>query len=163
MKVKSESEVAQSGPTLSGPMDCRLPGSSVHGIFQARVLEWGAIAFFDIRRYRPATFPLFVCHFSFRYYSVASFRSSSSSFHPSECKHPSQSCPWVATSVSHRSYLCPLSLRSQWEWLLSCKSVVVVHYSVSKLCPTLWDPVDCSSMLVFPVIYLPEFAQTHVH
>ena len=45
MKVKSESEVAQSCPTLCYPMDCSLPGSSVHGIFQARVLEWGAIAF----------------------------------------------------------------------------------------------------------------------
>ena len=45
VKVKSESEVAQSCPTLSDPMDCSLPGSSVHGIFQARVLEWGAIAF----------------------------------------------------------------------------------------------------------------------
>ena len=44
-KVKSESEVTQSCPTLSDPMDCSLPGSSVHGIFQARVLEWGAIAF----------------------------------------------------------------------------------------------------------------------
>ena len=48
MKVKSESEVAQSCPTLSDPMDCSLPGSSVHGIFQARVLEWVAIAFSDI-------------------------------------------------------------------------------------------------------------------
>jgi len=47
MKVKRESEVAQSCPTLSDPMDCSLPGSSVHGIFQARVLEWGAIAFSD--------------------------------------------------------------------------------------------------------------------
>ena len=45
MKVKSESEDAQSCPTLSDPMDCSPPGSSVHGIFQARVLEWGAIAF----------------------------------------------------------------------------------------------------------------------
>ena len=45
MKVKSESEVAQSYPTLSDPMDCSPPGSSIHGIFQARVLEWGAIAF----------------------------------------------------------------------------------------------------------------------
>ena len=45
MKVKSESEVAQLCPTLSDPMDCRLPGSSIHGVFQARVLEWGAIAF----------------------------------------------------------------------------------------------------------------------
>ena len=42
MKVKSESEIAQSCPTPSDPMDCSLPGSSVHGIFQARVLEWGA-------------------------------------------------------------------------------------------------------------------------
>ena len=45
MKVKSESEVAQSCPTLSNPMNCSSPGSSVHGIFQARVLEWGATAF----------------------------------------------------------------------------------------------------------------------
>ena len=45
MKVKSEREVAESCLTLSDPMDCSLPGSSIHGIFQARVLEWGAIAF----------------------------------------------------------------------------------------------------------------------
>ena len=45
MKVKSESEVAQSYLILSDPVDCSPPGSSVHGIFQARVLEWGAIAF----------------------------------------------------------------------------------------------------------------------
>ena len=45
MKVKNESEVAQSCLTLHDPMDCSLPGSSVHGIFQARVLEWGSIAF----------------------------------------------------------------------------------------------------------------------
>ena len=47
MKVKRESEVAQSCLTLSDPTDCSLPGSSAHGIFQARVLEWGAIAFFE--------------------------------------------------------------------------------------------------------------------
>ena len=45
MKVKSESEVTQSCPTPSDHMDCSLPGSSIHGIFQARVLEWGAITF----------------------------------------------------------------------------------------------------------------------
>ena len=44
-KVKSEREVTQSCPTLLDPMDCSLPGSSIHGIFQAKVLEWGAIAF----------------------------------------------------------------------------------------------------------------------
>ena len=48
MKVKSESEVAQSYLTLRDPMDCSLPGSSIHGILQARVLEWGIIAFSDI-------------------------------------------------------------------------------------------------------------------
>ena len=48
MKVKSESKVAQSCPTLSDPMDCSLPGSSVHGILQARVLEWVAIAFSEL-------------------------------------------------------------------------------------------------------------------
>ena len=48
MKVKSESEVSQLCPTLSDPRDCSLPGSSVHGIVQARVLEWGAIAFFKV-------------------------------------------------------------------------------------------------------------------
>ena len=52
MKVKSDSEVAQSFRTLSDPMDCSLPGSSIHGIFQARVLEWGAIAFSEKEVYQ---------------------------------------------------------------------------------------------------------------
>ena len=51
MKVKSENEVAQSCPTLCDPMDCSLTGSSIHGIFQARVLEWGAIAFSSTHTY----------------------------------------------------------------------------------------------------------------
>ena len=60
MKVKRENEVAQSCPTPSDPMDCRLPGSSVHGIFQARVLEWGAIAFSDVcSRFLKRIMPLF--------------------------------------------------------------------------------------------------------
>ena len=56
MKVKSQSEVAQLYPTLSDPVDCSLLGSSVHGIFQARVLEWGAIAF-SKRVSEPLTAP----------------------------------------------------------------------------------------------------------
>ena len=52
MKMKGESEVAQLCPTLSDTMDCSLPGSSVHRIFQARVLEWGAIVFSDILSYK---------------------------------------------------------------------------------------------------------------
>ena len=52
MKVKSESEVAQSCPTLRDPMACSLPGSSVRGIFQARVLGWGAVAFSALKLIR---------------------------------------------------------------------------------------------------------------
>ena len=63
MKVKSESEVAQSCPTLHDPMDRSLSGSSLHGIFQARVLEWGAITFSDgliaIIVYTTVVFQLF--------------------------------------------------------------------------------------------------------
>ena len=62
MKVKSESEVAQSCPTLSDPIDCCLPGSSVHGIFQARVLEWGAIAFSTKINYFHSNPCLRVCY-----------------------------------------------------------------------------------------------------
>ena len=61
MKVKSESEAAQSCPTLSNPMDCSPPGSSVHGSFQARVLEWGAIAFSTALPYNPAITLLGIC------------------------------------------------------------------------------------------------------
>ena len=63
MKVKSEREVAQSCPILSDPMDGSLPGSSIHGIFQARVLEWGAIAFSSqtleaVKKARKQEYPL---------------------------------------------------------------------------------------------------------
>ena len=62
MKVKSESEVAQSCPTLSDPMDRSLPGSSAHGTCQARVLEWGAIAFSDM--YVMKAKKLTICDYS---------------------------------------------------------------------------------------------------
>ena len=61
MKVKSESKVTQSCPTPSDPMDCSLPGSSIHGIFQARVLEWGATAF-SKEDYSPLNLVSFCYH-----------------------------------------------------------------------------------------------------
>ena len=64
MKVKSENEVTQSCLTLSNPMDCSLPGSSLHGIFQVRVLEWGAIAFSDIYFMLPQIVPLLLTLYS---------------------------------------------------------------------------------------------------
>ena len=65
LKVKSESEVAQSCPTGSDPMDCSLPGSSVHGIFQARVLEWGAIAFSEYILY-----VIVILYYTILYYTI---------------------------------------------------------------------------------------------
>ena len=65
MKVKSESEVTQSCPTLSDPMDYRLPGSSIYGIFQAKVLEWGATAFSVMQKIK-----LYIC--ICMYYQVTS-------------------------------------------------------------------------------------------
>ena len=59
MKVESESEVVHSCLTLSDPMDCSLPGSSIHGIFRATVLEWGAIAFFLTCGYSTSIKPFF--------------------------------------------------------------------------------------------------------
>ena len=80
MKVKSEREVAQSCPTLSNPMDCSPPGSSVHGIFQARVLEWGAIAFSHVllvelkfsRTPKQKVIALSLCLFQKSYFSGGS-------------------------------------------------------------------------------------------
>ena len=70
MKVKSESEVTQSCPTLSDLMDCSLPGSSIHGIFQARVLEWVAIAFSDITLYIHVIFHIHIKHYIYMYIFV---------------------------------------------------------------------------------------------
>jgi len=71
MKVKSENEVAQSCPTLSNPMDCSLPGSSVHGICQATILEWGVIAFSYSKNYILPTFH--ISHWSFRVFLETHF------------------------------------------------------------------------------------------
>ena len=67
MKVKSESEIAQSCPTLHDPMGCSPPGSSIHGIFQARVLEWGAIAF-SVTWVKPSLF--FGCKYFVALFSI---------------------------------------------------------------------------------------------
>ena len=73
-KWKSESEVAESCPTPSDPMDCSLPGSSVHGVFQARVLEWGAIAFSELKP--KLCFFFFFFLFSSSTFSDCMFKSS---------------------------------------------------------------------------------------
>ena len=88
-KVKSESEVAQSCLTLSDPMDCSLPGSSIHGIFQARVLEWGAIALFIKEIQTETTIQLLLHTYSVQFsHSVVS-----DSFQPHESQHARPPCP----------------------------------------------------------------------
>ena len=103
MKLESESEVAQSCPTLSDPMDCSLPGSSVHGIFQARVQEWGAIAFSDTRR---GPYQIGTCHLPL---SSAQFSCSVvfDSLQPRGLQHTRHPCPSPTPGVYSNS--CPLS------------------------------------------------------
>ena len=105
MKVKSESEVVQSCPTLSNPMDCSLPGSSIHGIFQARVLEWGAIAFSG-----TWIWELFYPNLSKVVDSTASCCSCSVSqtcptLQPHGLQHVRPSCPSPSPRVCPSSYL----------------------------------------------------------
>ena len=88
-KVKSKSEVAQSCPTLSDPMDCSPPGSSVHGIFQARVLEWDAIAFSN----KAASVSQFSCSIM------------SNSLQPHELQYARPPCPSPTPGVHSNS--CP--------------------------------------------------------
>ena len=100
MKVKSESEVAQSCLTLSDPRDCSLPGSSIHGIFQARVLEWVAIAFSTTCIKTQKHYP---CKQSFLLASVQfSCSVVSDSLQPHESQHARPPCPSPTPGVHSR-------------------------------------------------------------
>ena len=140
MKVKSESEVTQSCPTLRDPTDCSPPGSSVHGIFQARELEWGAIAF-------CVGFCQISTWISHRYINVPSLLSLPPPLFPS---HPSR---WLQSpglsSLSHTAnshWLSILHMVTEVSMLLSpyiphsptCRlsvSVCLFSMSVSPLLP----------------------------
>ena len=104
---ENESEVAQSCPTLSDPMDCSLPGSSIHGILQARVLEWGAIAFSKCREVQKC--PSYVAHkwqnrnSNYRFQRICSFLSTM-------MPPPATSCPLAGPSCQVET---PLSLSSE--------------------------------------------------
>ena len=125
MKVKSESEVAQSYPTLSDPMDCSPPGSSVHGIFQARVLEWGAIAFsinFNKQMQIYGTINRCFCSFLSQWFSSVQLLSCVQLFAipwTGACQLP---CPSPAPEVYSNS--CPLS-----RWCHPTISSSVVSFS----------------------------------
>ena len=116
MKVKSESEVAQSCPTLRDPMDCSPPGSSVDGLFQARVLEWAAIAFSHILAA-----------------AAKSHQSCPTLCDPIEGRPPG-SRPWDSPGKNNEVGC---------HFLLQCMQVKSEN-EVAQSCPTLCDPMDCS-------------------
>ena len=190
MKVKSESEVAQSCLTLSDPRDCSLPGSSIHGIFQARVLEWVAIAFSTTCIKTQKHYP---CKQSFLLASVQfSCSVVSDSVRPHRWQPTRLARPWDSpgknTGVGCHCLLQCMKVKSESEVAQSCLTlsdprdcslpgysvhgifqarvlewVAIAFSEFSCLCPTLCDPMDCS-MPGFPVHHqCPEFAQTHVH
>jgi len=103
MKVKSESKVAQSCPTLSDPMDCSPPGSSVHGTFQARVLEWSAIAFSE----SVTNSTYFDAQILPNLDNGSPFKLASVSF--STLSHPSLSSPWLPSTKRYASLSCTCS------------------------------------------------------
>ena len=141
MKVKSESEVTQSCPTLSNLMDCSLPGSSTHGIFQARVLEWGAIA----------------------------FSGPQSSLKQFGLKAVLSSCHRVRFSFQFVLFILWLTMGSKggcgegwWPQGLNAQASVQFS-SVAQACPTLCNPMNRSTPGLPVHHHLPEFTQTHVH
>ena len=133
MKVKSESEVAQSCPTLSDPMDWNLPGSSVHGIPQARVLEWGATAFSETL--------VHLGEFK-RYIILCSLQSQASCL--STIRTNVSVCIFAVapTYFSHHISLYPKrNLFSQPGWFPSCSSFILnTHWHAYLYPPTLHPP-----------------------
>ena len=125
MKVKSESEVAQLCPTLSNPMDCSPPGSSIHGIFQARVLEWGAIAFSGTAHYPLANYPL---HWPFLQETTPQASSRG--------RRATKACLDAARSFSLASLGKEVKVKS------ACYKASCVL--VAQSCPALCDPMDYS-------------------
>ena len=146
MKVKSESEVSQSCQTLSNPMDCRLPGSSVHGIFQARVLEWGAIAFSNVL----LIFTLFCC-------LKESFLLGGHDF-----------CVCHFLNITILGFIFVFNLLKiifvRYEGWIKLFCISSVQFSsVTQSCLTLCDPMNRSTPGLPVHHQLPEFTRTHVH
>ena len=125
MKVRSESEVAQSCLTLSNPMDCSPPGFSVHGIFQARVLEWGAIAFSE----------------SYVYITTIKKK-----FFLREMKAVSSFKIWVRCWLSEIRKSLALDIKTLTENPKGSDGGIrgVYEQSITPSSQTLCDPMDCS-------------------
>ena len=150
MQVKSESEVAQSCPSLSNPVDCSPPGSSIHGIFQARVLEWGAIAFSTFE-YRCQKFSKYAALENMMLYQLMIHVQNNEMTHAAATAAKSlQSCQTLCNPIDS----CPLGSSVPGDspgkntgvgchFLLQCMKVKS-ESEVAQPCLTLSHPMDCS-------------------
>ena len=150
MKVKSESEVAQPCLTLSNPMDRSLPGASIHGIFQAGVLEWGAIAFSVssvlqissrvLQILQTPSAPWFPCSFPV----LSPVCSSSKPRWHNSVVRPLASRNRIPQRGCHRFRIIPLSGENKELKATLFSSICESEVLVTRSGPTLCDPVDCS-------------------
>ena len=172
-KGKSESEVAQSCPILSNPMDCSLPGSSVHGIFQARVLEWGAIAF----SISPHSEDLFQVTIK---YSIWSNISSEILYAAAAAAAKSlQSCPTLCYPIdgSPPGFPVPgivqartlewvaISFSNAWKWKVKVKSLSHVRFLATPWTAAYQAPpsMGFSRQEYWSGVPMPSLSLTHTH
>ena len=150
------SEVSQSCPTLCNPMDCSLSGSSVYGIFQARVLEWIAISF-SRGSSQPRNQTRVSC-IAGRRFTIWATREA----HIYVYMHIyiAQWFHWVSTLLNDTLVFLLINVKKS---RLDSVFKIIQFSSVTQSCLTLFDPMDCSKP-GFPVHHqLPELTQTHVH
>ena len=129
----------QSCPTLCNPMDCSPPGSWIHGVFQARVLEWGAISFSNAWKWKVKVKSLSRVRLLATPWTIVHQASESMGFSRQEY--------WIGVPLAS-----PI-------WIISS----VQFSSVTQSCPTLWDPMNHSTLGLSVHHQLPEFTQTHGH
>jgi len=153
MKVKSESEVAQSCPTLSDPMDCSLPGSSVHGILQARVLEWGAIAFSRAGFSGHQFWVIFASEVCNGFNSCCKFRLS---LVRTWWFIPSGMALLHLSLMLHWSQVSAVSCREHWlspypllwvSWFLSIESPTMTAILLTSCLRNLWKPLGLGMII----------------
>ena len=149
MKVKNEIEVVQSCTTHRDPMDCSLPGSSIHGLFQARVLEW-VVLILDILNIETEFEQALV--FLWKPYVPPRLNVLFSKW--------LMTCAYLLWGglrrLTKKQPIC-IATKQKFQVTLFC------CHSVTKSCSTLWDPMDCSTPGSPVLHYLPEFAQIYVH
>ena len=152
---KSETEVAKSCPTLCDPMDCSLPGSSVHGIFQARVLEWVAISFSKNFK-KDAPFSITI---------LSGFGKKMESLIQSSMEQPLLNTlgGFLKQLNVQQHYIRAITFLGVCPWAKKTNTSVHHCCSVAQLCPIVCDPVDCSTPGLPVRDHLLELPQTHVH